>query len=193
VRVLRSATEDEMVLEFLRAEIENVPEWARSIVDRPNLEDESENERRRCLLTGRGFGWDMFLFRGFPSGVAWFDTTLTVDELSCVKYIDHDETWRRMSGGARSIPEALPNIGNQLFLDNPNADPSAVILGIASAVEEGRSFPKLILAGPLDATAEQLVLVEGHKRATAYVYGGKPAEAQALIGFSYAIKNWYWF
>jgi hypothetical protein len=37
VQVLDPATEDEMVLEFLRAEIANVPEWARSIVNHPTL------------------------------------------------------------------------------------------------------------------------------------------------------------
>jgi hypothetical protein len=63
VKLLETATEDEMVLAFLQAEIVNIPEWARCVIDEPDLEDESQDERRRCLLSSRGYGWGMFLFQ----------------------------------------------------------------------------------------------------------------------------------
>ena len=71
-----------------------------------------------------------------------------------------------MSAGTRSISDGVLNVGKPLFLDDPNTDPSPVILGITSAVDKGVALPKLILAGPSDASPEQLVLVEGHNGAT---------------------------
>jgi hypothetical protein len=68
VRNIRSATEDEVVAEFLRAEIDS-DRWAtrilellrsdgraRPIVDHPDLEDPEANHYRRGLL-GRFRGW----------------------------------------------------------------------------------------------------------------------------------------
>jgi hypothetical protein len=192
LEILGRATEDEMVLEFLRAEIENVPEWTRYVIEAPNLNDETENERRRCLLSNRGYGWNQFPFRDFPANVSWHHATLTVGELSSVRYMNREPTWCRFSEGTRSIPHGVRNIGKGLFPDDPKADPSAVISRIASGVEQERSFPELILVGTPDAAPEQLVLLEGHKRATAYVYMGKPAEIRVLTGFSPGMRHWPW-
>ena len=43
------------------------------------------------------------------------------------------------------------------------------------------------------ADAADLVVLEDHKRATAYVYCAQPNEIGALVGFSPHIDRWYWF
>jgi hypothetical protein len=76
------ATENEMILAFLRAEIDSSRfgtayaqilsnsridrQW---LIDRADLNSDGENRARKELLgLVRGFGNDSFLFRGFPPG-----------------------------------------------------------------------------------------------------------------------------
>ena len=178
-----------MVLEFLRAERDTIPAWGREIVDNANVEDASENDLRKQLLARRGYPQREALFTHFPPDVASHHAELTVPDLASVRYMDRDQTWLSFSEGTRSIPHGVSRLGKLSF----RGDPSPDIYRIAAAVEEGRSFPDLILVGPPDAAPEQLVILEGHKRATAYVYGEKPAQISVLVGFSSRIGEWYWF
>jgi hypothetical protein len=111
VKLLEPATEDEMVLAFLQAEIANIPEWARCIIDEPDLEDESQNERRRCLLSSRGYGWGMFLFQAFPADVVWHRAALIVSELGAAKYLAREPTWNTFSGGTRLVADGASKVG----------------------------------------------------------------------------------
>jgi len=88
------------------------------------------------------------------------------------------------------VADGASKVGKLTLPNNPTL---AVILNIVAGLEQGRLFPELIFVGTPGAGPEQLVLVEGHKSATAYVYADKPAEIQALAGFSPGISNWYWF
>lgn len=178
-----------MVLAFLQAEIANTPEWARFVIKQPNLEDESENERRRCLLSSRGYGWNMFLFQDFPGDVSWHRARLAVKELGAARYIDREPTWHSLSKGTRLIADGASNFASR----SVHNETTAVIRAIAAGLEQGRSLPELIFVGLPESRIDDLVLVEGHKRATAYVYAGKPAEINALVGFSPGISGWYWF
>jgi hypothetical protein len=192
MKLLRPATEAEMVLAFVRAEVdrESLPAWARVVIDAPDTSDESQNALRARLLDRRGYRQNESLFKDFPADVSWQRASLTIDELSRASYINcHEPTWQTYSGGTRLIADGARNVGKVTL---PN-DPTAVILAIAAAVKQGRSFPELILVGSPNANPEQLVLLEGHKRATAYVYGGQPSELETLVGFSPDIDGWYWF
>ncbi len=71
------------------------------IVTEPNLDDDTENQLRRQLLTAhRGYGTDSGLFNGFPREVAWAWMGVTPAELASVCYIDYDY-WVELSGGSR--------------------------------------------------------------------------------------------
>jgi len=89
-----------------------------------------------------------------------------------------------------SMSSRASKVGKLTLPNNPTL---AAILNIVAGLEQGRLFPELIFVGTPGADPAQLVLVEGHKSATAYVYADKPAEIQALVGFSPGISNWYWF
>ncbi len=91
MRRLRSATEDEMVLCFLRAERAS-PRWgdalARHIeggwnlLDQPHLRDDAENQARSRILGGyRGYGRNVALFRGFPDDCEWWFERFTRSEV----------------------------------------------------------------------------------------------------------------
>lgn len=80
------------------------------------------------------------LFKDFPADVAWHRATPTVSELGATKYLAREATWHGFAGGTRLVADGASNVGLL-------AGPTAVILGIVTGLEQGRSFPELILAG----------------------------------------------
>ena len=188
-----------MVLAFLRAEIDSERykgyfpqdgsqgELARRLVDRPNLKDPIENDMRRGMLRYRGFGWGGALFLGLPADVSWHRVALTLDEVARARYANYP-TWKELSGETRVIGDGARNIGKL----SPSEDPTEHVLGIAAELEQGRAFPELIFVGAPGAQADDLILFEGHSRATAYAYTGKPDEIEALIGVSSNLAGWRW-
>jgi hypothetical protein len=199
VKLLKPSTEDAMILAFLRAEIES-PLYsdnilriagARALVDQGDLASEQENAMRRVILGSyRGYGWA--LFEGFPNDLVWHRAGLTIDELGAAKYMDYPR-WVVLSGGTRLIAEGAKNVGKPWPPEATDLDPSPSILAIAVRLEQGESFPELILVGEPEAQPEGLVLVEGHSRATAYVYAAVETEVEALVGFSPGIVKWRWY
>jgi len=119
MRVLAPATEDDMVLTFLRAEVDS-PRFAgplllalgeqgldRALVDRADRTDPEENAaRRRLLATYRGYGRNEALFAGLPDDISWSWVALTPAELADVRYIDWDY-WLEVSGGTRRPRDAI--------------------------------------------------------------------------------------
>ena len=187
-----------MVLAFLRAEIDSerykeffpqdgaARDVARRLVEQPSLRDPLENEMRRGLLRYRGYGLGVFLFQGLNGDVDW-RRVLTLDELTQAKYTNYP-TWRELSGQTRVIGDGARNIGTV----SPPDDPTKHVLGIAAELERGRAFPELIFVAEPGAQAEDLILFEGHSRATAYAYSGKPAAIEAFVGTSANLARWHW-
>jgi hypothetical protein len=200
LKLLRPATEDEMVLAFLRAEIDSeryrqhyphggdVAEVAHRLIEHPDLNDPLENGMRRGLLRYRGYGLGQFLFAGLPDDLTWQRVELTLDELEQTKYADYP-TWIELSGNTRRIGDGARNVGKL----SPNEDPTEHVLGIAAALEQGRPFPELIFVSLPNGQPGDLILFEGHSRATAYAYAGKPDRLEALVGVSPNLARWRWF
>jgi hypothetical protein len=201
VKLLGPSTEDEMILAFLRAEIES-PQYqgnilrfsdARALVDQADPESEQENAARRALLGSyRGYAWA--LFEGFPNDLVWRHVRLTVDELGGASYANYP-TWLILTAGTRLIADGARNVGKG-WPCGVHKDPSPSILGIAAKLEKGESFPELIFVSEPEASPDQLVFVEGHTRATAYVscvYAQVETEIEALVGFSPGIARWRWY
>jgi hypothetical protein len=193
VQKIADATEDEMVLAFLRAEI-NSPDFQaavgcdRSLVEDGDLSDDHENAERRRALAYRGFP-NQALFQGFPTDVEWTRCRLGTDELGGARYLDYP-SFVELSGGTRRIADGAGNLG----LVRPAAgDQTAAIEAIADELRAGRAYPELILVGDPGSAPEQLVLMEGCKRATAYVRVGIPSESEVLVGASPNMARWHWF
>jgi hypothetical protein len=105
MRVIGPATEDDMVLSFLRAEVESsrfsgdlLAALAslgldRTLVDRADPRDVEANlSRRRVLEQYRGprRGPGAGIFGGFPDDISWSWAMLTPEELGEVRYIHWD-------------------------------------------------------------------------------------------------------
>jgi hypothetical protein len=195
VRVLGPITEDEMVLAFLRAEVDSssFSDTPRAIlgtrqpIDAPNLGNEAENALRRTALGAyRGYGLNAVLFAGFPTDVTWQSVALSRTELGEVRYLNY-RTWVELSGGSRLVKDGAANV--ELV---PVADVDKIILPIERDIREGEEHAPIILVG--QRPGDSLIILEGCKRATAYYRAlPKDAELVAIAGYSESLSDWIFF
>jgi hypothetical protein len=193
MRILRPATEDEVVAAFLRAELDSgrYGEVVRKLLERdgvdadvlarPDLTDPAANRYRSGLLDEyRGFEQRIGLFGGFPEGVDWHRAALTPHEVLAILYIDWD-WWLKISGGTRRPRDAADRIRR------------GEVPG--STVEEHRMLfdapqPELIVVTTPDRG--KLVVLEGHYRLTAYAMFPErlPDELELYLGEAEDMAAW---
>jgi len=190
MRELGQAKADEMVLAFLKAEIDSQRFRSdyqaplaqsgfdrRTLIDSPDLRSALQNEARRMVLERAKGG----LFQGFPADVTWRRVALEKADIPRLKYLNH-RNWIEFSGCTRLVSDGAKNIGSRIL---PN-DTNAQILTIAEAFKNGSRYPELIAV----AVGEDIVLVEGHMRATAYILAGWPARVACILGASPTMDRW---
>src|SRR5438128_4998277 len=102
------ATEDEMILAFLRAEIDShrfgyrarLGVLAQPLIDNANLGDARANAMRKALLRDtRGYGVNSALFTGFPGNVTWRRFRLDPEDVRALRYANY-ATWVDLSRGS---------------------------------------------------------------------------------------------
>ncbi|RJO60115.1 hypothetical protein C4544_07200 [candidate division WS5 bacterium] len=200
LKIVKPITEDEMIAVFLKAEIvskrfgkrvldavkdESV---SRIIIDKPDLEDNQENrKRRKVLAAARCYGENKALFSGFPNDVKWYRAVITGEGLKKVKYIPEDY-WVNISKGTRLPKVAVETIksGEEIFRQKNNA-----FWEVAKTVKKGIRLPELILVGiNVDS---MLVVIEGHLRITGYVFDSEhtPQNLEVIIGLSEHMTEWW--
>jgi hypothetical protein len=193
MRILRPATEDEVVAVFLRAELDSgrYGPVLRQLLERdgidvdvlarPDLADQAANRYRSGLLDEyRGFEQRIGLFGGFPERVAWYRAALTPREVLEILYIDWD-WWLEISDGTRRPMDAAEKIKR------------GDVAG--STVEEHRMLfdapqPELIVATTPDR--RKLVVLDGHYRLTAYAMFPErlPEELELYLGEAEGMDAW---
>jgi len=200
VQGLGPATADEMVLAFLRAEIDS-PRFRssqglllrellqqigydpNSLIDSGDIGCAQANAVRRDILRQwRGYGDDKLLFAGMPTDVAWRRARLQPDEIGRLQYCNHP-TWVKLSGPSRLVADGAANIGKVEAQDNVCKH----VAQLAIRVRLGERFPELIL---VQALGGGFIVLEGHTRATAYVLAPVRVPVEALIGSSPGIGQW---
>lgn len=190
-------TEDEMVLEFLRAEKDSSRfhhmvqhgmaqlGLTVSLIDEANLLDANENQARKNLLDFfRGYERRVALFFGFPLDVAWRRVVLEEDDFRSLRYANHP-TWCRLSDDTRLVSRGAQNF--PLLPDDPEL---YQINGILKALRQGAHFAKLIAA---EDNRGGLILIEGASRATAYLIDRKIQWVDALVASSSSMPGWHWY
>lgn len=189
MRILRDASEEEMVLAFLKEELDSgrfrepilkalkdvgVSE---ELIRKGNLADERENVLRgRVLGFFRGYP-DREIFEHYPPGVVWKYAVFETADLDKLRYVDYSY-WNELSKGTSSPVRAaetvrkgeeIYGISNQYFLEGKKM------------LEQGITFPPLIV---LTCGSERYLILEGHCRATAYALQPETFEgAEAYVGF----------
>jgi len=184
---LGRASPDEMVLAFVRGEIDS-PTYkdayalalsARglsrgSLIDRADLGDErASRERANVLGDVRGYGRNQALFTKFPDKVKWRRVSLSPSDFFKLKYINNGG-WVELPGD-RSV---------RLGVAVAKAFPA--VRSILERIEAGHPIPDLIL---IDDLKGHLVVLEGNHRATAFLAAGAP-KIETLLGSSPEMSRW---
>jgi hypothetical protein len=195
---LGRACEEEMVLEFLRGEMDS-PRYGtgaaiaiagtgldrQSLVDNPDLSNGDHNDRRAAALDGiRGYSRRAFLFERFPRDVQWRRVQLEDADMGRLLYAGC-HPWYGVSGGTLRVVDAAANLPHDLLRDVYGVDLNRSIENIADSVRRGETHPEIIA---VESPLGWLVLVEGHARATAHVLAVRPPSV--LIGTSPGIAAW---
>jgi len=175
MKILRESLENEMILEFLKAEstserfsqeINNAMEKLgldKSIVFSADLQNETENIKRKKLLGEfRGYGVGKELFENFPTDFTeWSFCSFSRPDLEKIRYIDYSY-WNELSAGTRKPLSAAETIRNGVLIYDLSNDG---FLNAAEYIKNGGAFPKLFF---ITSDYESFVIVEGHFRMTAY-------------------------
>jgi len=196
---LGPARECDMVLAFLEAEISSprFSKWLLQIlqtngltpdelIHKANLEDPQQNAIRREILQRlRGFGADSYLFSGFPSEVQWQLVEIQKSDHARLKFAN-EANWVRLTAGSRMVTDLAERVTRGEAPD----DPAEHVRAVQKALVDGLSLPPIVLVLGDDS---ELILVEGHCRATAYVGLKWVAGIRALLGSSPLMRRWLFF
>jgi hypothetical protein len=203
------ASEDEMVLCFLKADIDS-PKWGpyydhslqtrrldrASLIVNADLTDGSANSNSGKVLGDvRGYGRDDDLFRRFPNDTKWRRLSIDPSEFGSLKYIN-SEPFLELSANTRSVLDGAQNVKNspadlmaridRVVNDDSAAKLFARINDAAKKVTKGLAMAPLIL---VEDTQKKLTIVEGNTRATAFaIVETKPIPA--IVGSAPGMKDW---
>jgi hypothetical protein len=196
MQIVEKVSETEMVAIFLRTEItssrfgKNIlrilerNDVDRKIIDKPNIKDANENKRRAALLGEfRGYKRNEEIFLNFPDDARWYRVLLNREDLLKVKYMNYSY-WNDISGGSRLVADAAKRIFSG-EIENDEGFRAA-----AEAVRNGKLFEEIILVSENERS--DLILLEGHLRATAYLMSLEylPPQVSAIVGYSEKVAVW---
>ena len=105
LRIIRRASEDEVIAAFLKNDFQN-PEFADyqqtlgEIVANPNLGSSDENALRRALFFIRHGS----LWRELPKGTEWFEIEVTQTDLNQIRVFPRAQ-WRKLARGNFALPK----------------------------------------------------------------------------------------
>lgn len=197
MKILEQITEDDVIAEFLKSEINSkrfgkriikaLKKKSKSVITNPNPKNKKENRFRRNLFGQvRGFGRNKDLFENFPKDIKWFKAIIEKQELKRVKYINYSY-WNELSNKTRLSSQAAKNIKAGIRIFGVRNDG---FLEILSLIKKGRTFPFIIFVAKNKRS--RIVVLEGHARLTAFFLEPKyiPEKMEIIVGYSDKMNNW---
>ena len=175
VRVIRRASEDEVIAEFLKSDFSdpifrNYRQSLHELVVSPNLEDAAENAKRRALFFVR----NLALWNELPADTEWYEVELSAAEIVRVRVFPRAQ-WRNLSQRSFAITEVaehmrtqqhaidgefalkISQIGDRLLQPDNGLGP-VIVIGISE------SEPLTVLDGNHRLLAAMLVSPDGVSR-----------------------------
>jgi hypothetical protein len=193
--LVRPSSEDEMILEFVKAELQSpiyrdrckIPTgYTRAeLVDHPDLKNAEHNAARLGMLSYRGYATRSSQFSGFPRKVAWTLCRFTLAEVGSFRYAKVPP-WSTLVDQDRLVSEGALEIENVRDRALSLKVPVAAILDVRRKFESGTTFARLIAASVDDS----YVIVEGHARATAFIGSGVDRPVEVIVGHADDFKDW---
>ena len=199
---LGAATDDQVILAFLQAEIESPDFQAYLIGNPPNpanlslalkaarnpdLHDQTQNELRRQIITATyGFGQGVCSFQGLANDITWRRVRLDTDEVGDLLYARQGSAWPILAPATRKVAEGATNVGHVFAGDSTNM----VVLSLASGIcHSEKKVPEIIALRRPDG---HLVILEGHARATAIALEAHrfPNGVDVYVGAGPSVANW---
>ncbi len=174
MRKIKQSNEDEMVLEFLKMEIDSDRysekilsvllelNLDRKLIENGDKQSSNENALRKIVL-GRFRGYpDSEIFERFPQKIDWIWAAFDAEDISKIFYIEYSY-WNELSNYTGSPLEAAKTIlsGKTIY-----GVPNDRALSGAQKIRDGYTFPPLIFL--TDKAEERYIVLEGHGRMTAY-------------------------
>jgi len=201
---LGAASDDQVILAWLVAEIESPPFQTYLIGDPPkpshlaralalarngDLDSGVHNaERRRIIASAHGFGRGALIFAGLEDDITWRRAHASIAEVAAMLYSNRNATWTNLAPATRTVAEGASNAARVFAGDGTNMH----ILSLARAICHADPTPTLAELICLRLPDGKISLLEGHTRATAIVLEGHklPDGVDAYIGQSPSINNW---
>ena len=199
---LGAASEDQVILAWLQAEIESADFQAYLVGNPPNpanlslalkaarspdLRDQTQNDLRRQIITSTyGFGTGAGSFEGLGPDLKWRRFRVTTDEVAEMLYMRRAGPWQLVAPVTRKVAEGATNIGHIFTGDSTNM----VVLSLASGLcHSDKKVPEIIALRRPDGG---LVILEGHARATAIVLEAHrfPRGVEVFVGEGPSVANW---
>jgi len=191
MRRIEPVSADQMVLSFLRAEIDS-PTWGPAyanvikllgldrtyLIDNATYGDKCANDRALVLGVVRGYGRNEKLFAGFPAAMTWRRVLLDPPEFGALRYMNSGN-WRRLTRGTLSVIDGAQNVASEPGLAKRVDD-------VREKISRGTTIQDLILVDDLDG---KWIILEGNTRATAFMVA-KEVSISALLGNSPRISEW---
>ena len=199
---LGAATEDQVILAWLQAEIES-PDFQAFVIGNPpnpanlslalkaarspDLRDQTQNDLRRQIITSSfGFGQGAGSFQGLGPDLKWRRARLSTDEVGELLYARQGSAWPILAPATRKVAEGATNVGHVFTGDSTNM----VVLSLASGIcHSDKKVPEIIALRRPDG---HLVILEGHARATAIVLEAHrfPDGVDVYVGAGPSVANW---
>jgi hypothetical protein len=197
-----AASEDQVILAWLQAEIESPGfqqyligdppnpanlSLALKLVRSPNLRDPKQNALRRSIMAStHGFGMGVGQFQGLANDLKWRRFKLTAGEVGEMLYASRSGAWTILAPVSRKVTEGATNVGH-VFTGDPT---NMVVLSLAYGINHtDKKIPEIIALRRPDG---HLVILEGHARATAIVLEAQHFKhgVEVLVGDSPSVATW---
>ena len=200
---LGSATENQVILAWLQAEIESVSfqqnlagdppnavylAQALRAARSPNLRDADQNElRRKIVVKTHGFGLGIKSFEGLANDIQWRRARLTSHEVGELLYASGHPAWAALAPVTRKVAEGASNVGHVFSGDQTNM----LVLALALRIADSNPPPALPEIICLRRSDSRLVVMEGHTRATAIMLEAhRIPQVTVYVGSSPSVSGW---
>ena len=174
MKVIRKSNEDEIVLNFLKGELQSIRfnkdliktleelNLSDEIITTANLNNEQENILRKEILAKfRGYGKNADLFENFPNITSYLLCEFSLEDLKDIFYINYSY-WNELSNNTHSPIDAAKNIEKNIEIYNVSNQP---FIDGKNVLENNKTFLPMIF---LTHDYKSFIILEGHSRITIY-------------------------